>query len=219
MITSWYTIGYFYKRLRIDLFFPKDRILLYTGDFFDSPLYQFFQNTYRYPVHECFFHTGSVFAFCIIGHEGKGLYMDFTFGLQKIRDFTAVKEEQAKIQYARLQQELNLHTNVIRSLEHSILKESEQLYEEKNPSANMLWLKERYIQSLQEDLAVALRKKEELERMQQEQHKTLLSFAQKTKILDTLKERQQLSFLENEKRKEEQSRDEMTVMRFNSEYK
>ena len=145
--------------------------------------------------------------------------MDFTFGLQKIRDFTAVKEEQAKIQYARLQQELNLHKNVIQSLENSIVKENEQLYEEKNPSANMLWLKERYIQSLKADLAVALRKKEELERMQQEQHKTLLSFAQKTKILDTLKEKQQLSFIENEKRKEEQSRDEMTVMRFNNEYK
>lgn len=142
--------------------------------------------------------------------------MNFNFGLQSVLDFQELKEEEARTICEQLQHKLALHNAVLAQLEENMKEAQEHLYSNL-VSANMLWLEEQYIQSLQADIDAGLKHKEKIEEELKKQQDIVLELAKKTKSIDMLKTKRKEGYLQEENNKEQKQLDAMTTMRFKHE--
>ena len=142
--------------------------------------------------------------------------MTFTFGLQNVLDFQQLKEEEARTACEQIQHKLNIHNAMLAQLQKNMKEAQERLYTNLG-SANMLWLEEQYIKSLQADIDSALKHKIVLEKELAKQQEIVIELAKKTKSMDTLKTRRKERYLQQQQQKEQQQLDAMTTMRFKHE--
>ena len=140
--------------------------------------------------------------------------MPFRFKMQKVLDYRAQLEEEAKVRLADAEHKLRQAQERL----DAILAEVAAA-EEKSRSAGLLnsgerWLHEQYLKGLHGDVKQAelqLRMQKELA---EEARKYLAERAMERKLLEKLKERQKAQYLHAERQQEQHFNDEISTLRY-----
>jgi len=137
----------------------------------------------------------------------------FRFNLDKVLDYRAQLEDQAKIALARAQQALRDHLRLLEMLEADLDGQRARLSGSSLDAAE-LWLVRSYVQRLEGDIALARLRQGELEQDVQSKREELADRAKDRKLLEKLKETQAARHVAEENRKEQAGFDEMATLRY-----
>lgn len=138
----------------------------------------------------------------------------FKFKLQQVLDYRAQLEEQAKMVFAKAQQQYQQQVALVEGLRRRLEMQLNQLYATPTMTQADRWLAHNYIQALKQDIQQAeqrlLNYAQELTRARHQ----LIQRAQDRKLLDKLKEKQTQRYDHEEKLKEQHINDETATLRY-----
>jgi flagellar FliJ protein len=137
----------------------------------------------------------------------------FRFSLQKVLDYRALLEDQAKVRYAKTQAEYLEAEHRLHDLEGQLAEQERRLYDG-NPDVMERWLIEHYVRGLRDDIARTSRLLYELARIVEEARVDLVAKAKDRKILEKFRERQAERHAREERLQEQRSYDETASMRY-----
>ncbi|WP_419786580.1 flagellar export protein FliJ [Pseudodesulfovibrio sp.] len=139
----------------------------------------------------------------------------FSFKLEKVLDYRAQLEEQAKGELAKAQR---AHDTQLKAVDELGLRLQEHLANEVDArkSVNDMWLWRQYKEALQQDI---VREKGTLQLLELKLQQSRLNAVERSKdrkLLDKLKETQARKYHEEASAKEEKENDEMAALRHKS---
>lgn len=140
--------------------------------------------------------------------------MPFRFKLQKVLEYRAQLEDQAKVALARVQQLYIEEERRVQGLQALLAEQEAKLYAGALLPAGERWLLEHFIRGVREDLQSAQMRLRTLAQMVAEAKKTLQDRARDKKILEKLQEKQRERHDLEERSKERRTYDETATLRF-----
>lgn len=140
--------------------------------------------------------------------------MPFRFKMQKVLDYRAQLEEEAKVRLADCEQRLRESQKHLDAVQAELVAA-----QEKSSAAGLLesgerWLHEQYLKGLHGDLAQAELQLRMQRQMTEEARSLLAARAMERKLLDKLKERQKTQYLHAERLEEQHFNDEISTLRY-----
>jgi flagellar FliJ protein len=138
----------------------------------------------------------------------------FRFNLQKVLDYRAQLEDQAKQALVRAQQAHQEKAREVALLDGNLARHMEAMSSQAMQSAADIWLGRNYAKRLAEDLALARQAEAQLLHEAQERRLELVEKAKERKLLEKLKETQAKRHEQEEFRKEQAGFDEMATLRY-----
>lgn len=138
----------------------------------------------------------------------------FKFPLQQVLAYRGQLKEQAQVNLARVQAELNREVARAKELRQFIESSEERLYSIGVQDQGERWLLEHFIKGLRTDEASAHQQVRALTRQRDEAQEALALRAREEKVLDKLKEKQAERFAAEERLKEMRNYDETAAIRF-----
>ena len=139
--------------------------------------------------------------------------MPFRFNMQRVLDYRQQLEEQARVALARTQRAQDREAARLGAIEAELAAREEQLYGHLVEDSGERWLLESFIKGLRADAASSRMRLKTLAQMLDEARETLRQRALEHKVLDKLKERQQVQYLREEREKERKANDETATLR------
>jgi len=137
--------------------------------------------------------------------------MAFSFKMQKVLDYRARLEEEARVRYANAQaklQECRKQLDALMSEVHAAEAKGAEVMQ-----AAERWLHEQYLKGLRADQATLALQERMLAQMAEEARVHLASCAIDRKMLDKLKERQKIQYVRAEQKQELKFNDEIATIR------
>ncbi len=138
----------------------------------------------------------------------------FHFPLQKVLEYRAQLEEEAKLELAKAQQNYARQGKKINAIRARIDAHKESLNRNEGATADDWWLWKNFAQGLQADLKKAEEHLLELAKELNKRRREAVAAAREHKLLDKLKEKQAAKHVQEEERKEQNEFDEMATIRF-----
>lgn len=138
----------------------------------------------------------------------------FRFNLQKVLDYRAQLEDQAKLALAKAQQAHQAQTRLIAELDQALAQHRDAMSRSASLSAADIWLSRNYAKRLAQDLAQARELEVRLAQDVQRSRLELVDKAKERKLLEKLKETQATRHEREESRKEQAGFDEMATIRY-----
>ncbi len=139
--------------------------------------------------------------------------MAFKFNMQKILDYRAQLEEEAKIKLAEAQR-LYLHEESrMHTLKEQLAQMEADLYKSLDADHATRWLLENYIKGLREDISQTTLRMRHLQELVSQCRTLVLMRAKDCKIMEKLKEKQQERYYAAEKEHERKVNDETATLR------
>lgn len=139
--------------------------------------------------------------------------MPFTFKLQKALDYRIHLEEEAKMQLASAEKNLQESKKRRDAVREEMDRAEAKAASEPFMQSGERWLMEQYMKGLRADFAAAEMDARMKEQIVQEARKILAARAIDKKILDKLKERQKQQFFRQEQTTEQHFNDEIATIR------
>ena len=140
--------------------------------------------------------------------------MPFRFKLQKVLNYREQLEEEAKVDLAVKQLQLEKTTAVFEQLRLELRQAEDKLFDSALSPAAERWLQEQYVKGLRGDVASAALQKRMHEQLVDEARKMVAERAIERKLLEKLKERQNQQFVREEQLKEQRVNDETATLRY-----
>lgn len=140
--------------------------------------------------------------------------MPFHFRMQKVLDYRAQLEDEARADLALKRRQLEEARALFERLREELRNAETHMTEMALKSAAERWLQEQYIKGLNGDVAEAAMQRRMKEQLVDEARKLLAARAMAKKLLEKLKERQSRQFRHEEQMKEQRVNDEMATLRF-----
>ncbi len=137
--------------------------------------------------------------------------MAFTFSLEQVLKYRRQLEQEAKIAFAKVEQERLRESNRLEQIMQALEQEQQRLTNLRAEDLDNKWLIANFVKSLREDLKISQEKLRYWEVKVEEARKVLTEKAKDKKILEKLKEKQEFKYVHEEKRKEQQFYDELTA--------
>ncbi len=142
-------------------------------------------------------------------------YMSFSFSMQKILDYRALLEDEAKVQLGKAQAMLKQEEEHFAHIEAQIAATENEIYKDMTMDASCRWLLESFIKGLRSDLAQSHARLLQLHESVKNCKEMLLIRSKDKKVLEKLKEKQQERHYAEEKDLERKINDESATLRFN----
>lgn len=139
----------------------------------------------------------------------------FSFKLEKVLDYRAQLEEQAKAELARAQAKHDAQLEVVEDLT-ARLKAHMAKERESQKSTNDMWLWRQYKDALEQDIASARYRLSELELNLHKRRQEAVEKSRDKKLLEKLKQTQSKKHHDEENAREEKENDEMATIRYES---
>ena len=140
--------------------------------------------------------------------------MPFHFKMQKVLDYREQLEEEAKVDLALKQRLLEESRALFEQLKTELRQSENRLYQAALAPQGERGLMEQYIKGLKGDVANAAMQTRMHEQLVEEARKLLAARAIERKLLEKLKERQNLQYLREEQLKEQRVNDETATLRY-----
>ncbi len=140
--------------------------------------------------------------------------MSFTFSMQKILDYRAMLEEQAKVQLVKAQTMLKREEDRFESLRLQIAEKENEMFAKVCMDSAERWLFESFIKGLQSDLSQSHARLRQLYESVNACKEVVLIRAKDKKVLEKLKEKQQERHYVAEKEQERKVNDEAATIRY-----
>jgi len=137
----------------------------------------------------------------------------FSFKLEKVLDYRAQLEEQAKAELARAQRNYDAQLKVVEDLNARLAAHLTK-EQESRKSANDMWLWRQYKGALEQDVGQARYRLSELELNLHKVRQQAIERSRDKKLLEKLKQTQAKKHHEEESAREEKENDEMATIRF-----
>jgi flagellar FliJ protein len=138
----------------------------------------------------------------------------FKFKLQQVLDYRTQLEEQAKMEFARAQQQYRHQTALVEQLRRKLDIQLQQLYASPTMSQAERWLAHNYIQAIKQDIQAAEQRLLQIAQQLTRARQNLIQKAQERKLLDKLKSKQAERHDLEEKLKEQHTNDETATLRY-----
>lgn len=138
----------------------------------------------------------------------------FRFNLQKVLDYRAQLEDQAKLALAKAQAAHDEALRLVRVIADMLAAHREAMAAPEGLSAADIWLGRNYERRLKDDLALAQRDEARLAQDVQQRRVELVERAKDRKLLEKLKETQAARHEREELLKEQAGFDEMATLRY-----
>lgn len=138
----------------------------------------------------------------------------FKFSLQKVLDYRTQLEDEAKMAFARAMQDHRKQTELLDSVKSRLAAHEQSLYSGKEVTENDMWLWRRYRHRLQEEQMEAEVRMQETARELTRSRLKLVDRSKDRKLLERLREQQEVRFRKEENLKEQRESDEMATIRF-----
>jgi flagellar FliJ protein len=138
----------------------------------------------------------------------------FRFNLQKVLDYRAQLEDQAKLALAKAQQLHQEQLRLIATLDETLAAHLDSMASKATSSAAEIWLGRNYAKRLADDLTVARQTEARLAQDVVLRRQELVAKAKDRKLLEKLKETQAKRHDQEELRKEQAGFDEMATIRY-----
>lgn len=140
--------------------------------------------------------------------------MPFRFKMQKVLDYRAQLEEEAKVRLADAEHRLRQAEERLEAIRAEMAAA-----EEKSRAGGLLqsgerWLHEQYLKGLTSDAAAAELQCRMQRQMAEEARTLLADRAMERKLLEKLKERQKAQYLHAERQQEQHFNDEISTLRY-----
>lgn len=140
--------------------------------------------------------------------------MPFHFKMQKVLDYREQLEEEAKVDLALKQRLLEESRALFERLKIELRQCEDRLFQSALAPQSERWLMEQYIKGLKGDVANAAMQTRLHDQLVDEARKLLAARAIERKLLDKLKERQNLQYRREEQLKEQRVNDETATLRY-----
>ena len=140
--------------------------------------------------------------------------MPFHFKMQKVLDYREQLEEEAKVDLALKQRLLEDARALFERLKTELRQSEDRLFQAALAPQGERGLMEQYIKGLKGDVANAAMQTRMNEQLVDEARKMLAARAIERKLLEKLKERQNLQYLREEQLKEQRVNDETATLRY-----
>ncbi len=137
--------------------------------------------------------------------------MAFTFSLEQVLKYRKQLEQEAKVAFAKVEQERLRESNRLDQIMQALANEQSRLESLKAEDLDNRWLIANFVKSLREDLRISQEKLRYWATKVEEARLVLTEKAKDKKILEKLKEKQETRYVHEEKRKEQQFYDELTA--------
>lgn len=138
---------------------------------------------------------------------------DFQFSLQRVLEYRAQLEDQARLAMSRAQQALELQQQKVAKVQSDLGRTDADLRQLKNPSADQLWLYREYKERLLQDLSEASSRQDELAREVELRRTELIECSKEHKLLEKLKQTQAQDFARQQHSREQKTFDETATLR------
>ena len=135
----------------------------------------------------------------------------FKFRLQKVVDTKAKQEKQKSIELAQLFMELERQKSELKSLNFELESVQQEVFAKTvggSPAKEILEY-QRYIEKLQQDIQLQKKSIADLEEKIEQTQASLLKLNKEKKILERLREKRYLKYLQEQNREEQKLLDEM----------
>lgn len=142
--------------------------------------------------------------------------MPFRFNMQRVLDYRAQLEEEAKIGFAQAQRRHTEAREALERLRTELSVQEARLYGEVIESPGERWLLEGFVRGLKADAAATETRVQSLALAQEQARKVLATRATEKKLLEKLKERRQKQYVLEERLKEQHFNDEIATLRYKS---
>ncbi len=137
--------------------------------------------------------------------------MAFSFSLEQVLKYRKQLEQEAKVAYAQVEQERLRESNRLEQIITALNNEQHRLATLRAEDLDNRWLIANFVKSLREDLRISQEKLRYWEKKADEARQVLTEKSKDKKILEKLKEKQEIRYVHEEKRKEQQFYDELTA--------
>lgn len=137
----------------------------------------------------------------------------FVFRLQKVLDYRAQLEEQAKLELARAIAAHARQQQAVAEMEARLEEHRHKGFSRSTSDANDLWLWRQYLQALEQDLTVARSDLARLALKLQKARQDAVARSRDRKLLEKLKEHQARKHHEEAALREQKDADEMAALR------
>ncbi len=141
--------------------------------------------------------------------------MSFTFSMQKILDYRAMLEEEAKVRLVKAQTMLKKEEDRHGQIQATLEEKKAEMSANMCMDAGSRWILESFIKGLNVDLAQSRLRLAQLHEILQQCKEMLLMRSKDKKVLEKLKEKQQERYYAAEKENERKFNDEAATLRFN----
>ncbi len=141
--------------------------------------------------------------------------MSFSFSMQRILDYRAMLEEEAKVRLSKAQQMYKKEEEYFLALQALLREKEQEMCENRTMDAASRWVLENYIKGIKSDLSQSYNRLRQLHEILKQCKDMLLTRAKDKKVLEKLKEKQQERYHVEEKEHERKSNDEAATLRFN----
>ncbi len=141
--------------------------------------------------------------------------MSFSFSMQKILDYRAMLEEEAKVRLSKAQQAYKKEEEHFVGLKNELSSQENEMCQNRTQDAASRWLLESYIKGLNADIHQSYIKLRQLHESVNQCKELVLIRAKDKKVLEKLKEKQQERYHAAEKELERKINDEAATLRFN----
>lgn len=142
--------------------------------------------------------------------------MSFKFSMQRVLDYREQLEEEARIQFAVIQQRYRETQELLERILTDLQNYENRLYGQVIDSPGERWLLENFIKGLRSDAAEASQNLQRLEKELEVARQVLAQRARDKKLLVKLKERKQQQYIMEERLKEQRFNDEIATQRYNT---
>lgn len=146
-----------------------------------------------------------------VGKGGVG--MPFRFRMQKVLDYRAQLEEEAKVRLADAERRLRESRERLEAVLGELARAEEKSRAGLLQSGER-WLHGQYLRGLRSDAAQAELQCRMLEQLAEEARSLLAARAMERKLLEKLKERQKIQYLHAERLQEQHFNDEISTLRY-----
>lgn len=147
----------------------------------------------------------------MVGKGGAG--MPFRFRMQKVLDYRAQLEEEAKVRLADAERGLRESRERLNAVLGELARAEERFRADLLQSGER-WLHEQYLKGLRNDRAVTELQCRMREQLVEEARALLAARAMERKLLEKLKERQRAQYLHAERLQEQHFNDEISTLRY-----
>ncbi len=141
--------------------------------------------------------------------------MSFTFSMQKILDYRAMLEEEAKVQLVKAQNMLKREEERFTSLQNTLAEKKAEMNTNITMDAGSRWILDNFIKGLRSDMAQSHQRLVQLHEILEKCKEMVLIRSKDKKVLEKLKEKQQERHYAAEKEYERKVNDETATLRFN----
>lgn len=140
--------------------------------------------------------------------------MAFSFKMQKVLEYREQLEEEARVQFAKVQQLLLEERRRAEAIRDLLREQEALLYESSLNDSDQRWLLEHFIKGLRTDFSSAALRVRSLHQACEEARTHLLHRSKEKKILEKLKSRQNEHYTLEERLKEQRTYDETATLRY-----